>query len=307
MNKIKLHIFGDSFSQTFTEHLRGGSQWVGRYIDFIKETPKTYSEIVSEYFDYDLKNYSIPGCSNYTIFETFLDRRNLISPNDVVIINWTAINRFRIANHQNNFIDILPNTPHPKQNDDVSLITTQEIAINRNTYSVYWTEILRFVKLINELSTSKKIYHWSWEKPSVEISSNIWSEENIKYNTVMVANYWKNVDNDVKNAIGRSCDVMIDVTKPYDLEEIKKQVKEKKKIFVINIEMVEPNILNPIYSNFNCVQYNTINHRKECHSYFIPYYPYQTISDETYGEIKDVHYGKNGHIELANTFIDLIK
>lgn len=306
-NKIKLFTFGDSFTVTFKEHLRGGSLWAGRYVDYIKETPEIYSEIICNHLDLELKNHAIGGSSNYTIFETILENKKYISPQDIIIINWSAINRFRIASQQNYFIDITPNTPHPKQNDDVELITTQEISINRDTYSVFWKEVDLFIKILSEIIPKNEIYHWTWEKPSVDISSNIWSEEDVKHKTVMVAFEWKNVDIDVKNAISRSCDLIVDVTKPFDINEVYRLNKEGKRIFVVNTQMVSPYVTKPIFDKLNCRPYNTINHRKECFKNFIPYYNYETIEQETYGDIKDVHYSRNGHRDLANTFIELLE
>ena len=97
-----------------------------------------------------------------------------------MIFGWTAINRFRIANHQNRYVDILPNTPHPKQNDDVDLITTQEIAINRDSYNIYWKELEQFVTIINEFLKNNIVFHWNWSLPSGNVVDKIWSEENLK-------------------------------------------------------------------------------------------------------------------------------
>ena len=307
LNKIKLHVFGDSFTQTFKSHQSGGSAWGKKYMDYIGEVPDSYTEIISNHFDFDLKNYAIGGCSNYTIFDTFLEKRKEISQEDIVIFGWTAINRFRIANHQNRYVDILPNTPHPKQNDDVDLITTQEIAINRDSYNVYWKEIENFIIVINELLKSNQVYHWSWVQPSTNVVDAIWSEENQKDKNVMMAKSWKNLDIDVKNAIGRSCDVLLDMSKPFDIEEIKSLVSDGKRVFGVNVELCPLSNLGPFNNTFNCVEYNTTNHKKECFKLFIPYYSYETIRQETNGNIPDIHYSRNGHKELANTFIDLIE
>jgi hypothetical protein len=307
LNKVKLHVFGDSFTQTFKSHKTGGSAWGNKYMDYIGEVPENYTELIANHFDYDLHNYAVGGCSNYTIFDKFFEHRKNISQGDIVIFGWTAINRFRIANHQNRYVDILPNTPHPKQNDDVDLRTTQEIAINRDSYNIYWKELGQFVKIINELLKNNIVYHWSWCLPSSTIVDNIWSEDNLSHKNVMMARSWKNIDIDVKNAIGRSCDLLLDLAKPFDMDEIKSLVNSGKRVFGVNIELAPLNILGPFYQTFNCSEYNTINHKKECFKLFIPYYNYETISEETNGNIPDIHYSRNGHKDLANTFIELIE
>jgi hypothetical protein len=307
LNKVKLHVFGDSFTQTFKSHRSGGSAWGNKYMDYIGEVPENYTELIANHFDYDLHNHAVGGCSNYTIFDKFFENRKNISQGDIVIFGWTAINRFRIANHQNRYVDILPNTPHPKQNDDVDLRTTQEIAINRHSYSIYWKELEQFVKIINELLKNNIVYHWSWCLPSSTIVDNIWSEDNLSHKNVMMARSWKNIDIDVKNAIGRSCDLLLDLAKPFDMDEIKSLVNSGKRVFGVNIELAPLNILGPFYQTFNCSEYNTINHKKECFKLFIPYYNYETINEETNGNIPDIHYSRNGHKELANTFIELLE
>jgi len=96
----------------------------------------------------DLENHGIGGCSNQTIFDNFLRCVPQIKPNDYVIFQWTDPGRFRIATEANFFRDITGSITHPPQNDDVSNQSTSEIAINRSTYSVYWTEIENYIKTI---------------------------------------------------------------------------------------------------------------------------------------------------------------
>ena len=104
-------------------------------------TPRNYSEIIADSLNIDLENHGIGGCSNQTIFDNFLRCVPQIKPNDYVIFQWTDPGRFRIATEANFFRDITGSITHPPQNDDVSNQSTSEIAINRQTYSVYWTEI----------------------------------------------------------------------------------------------------------------------------------------------------------------------
>jgi hypothetical protein len=168
-------------------------------------------------------------------------------------------------------------------------------------------QLKQFVKIINELLKNNIVYHWSWSLPSSTIVDNIWSEDNLSHKNVMMARSWKNIDIDVKNAIGRSCDLLLDLAKPFDMDEIKSLVNSGKRVFGVNIELAPLNILGPFYQTFNCSEYNTINHKKECFKLFIPYYNYETISEETNGNIPDIHYSRNGHKELASTFIELIE
>lgn len=304
--KPKLHLFGDSFSVTFKQHKESNSSWFSEYYKVINEIPQNYGEILSNYYGHELVNYSIGGCSNYTIFETFLDNYERINKNDLVIFGWTSINRFRIASQNNKFVDILPFTSVPKQNDDVNLQTTHEIAINRDSYNIWWKEVENNIKIINRLLEGFEVYHWTWSEPQTYIGDNIWSFEDIEMKKIMIADTWKNVDIDVKNAVSRSCDYLFDLINPIDINNIKSLVNQNKKVFLVNREICPLSIYGEINKNFNTIIYNTKNHKKECFKLMIPYFKYETIKDETNGIVNDIHYSRNGHIQLSKTFIEVI-
>ena len=304
--KPKIHVFGDSFSVTFKQHKESNSSWFLDYYKVINEIPESYCELIANHYDYQLCNYSMGGCSNYTIFDTFLENYENISKNDLVIFGWTSINRFRIASQNNTFVDILPFTSVPKQNDDVNLQSTHEIAVNRDSYNIWWKEISNNIKVINKLLNGINTYHWTWSEPQTHIGDNIWSSEDIEMKRIMIADTWKNIDIDVKNAITRSCDYLFDLINPIDLNEIKSLVNQNKKIFLVNREICPLSIYGEINRNFNPKIYNTTNHKKECFKLMIPYFKYETIKDETKGNVKDIHYSRNGHKELSKTLIEII-
>ena len=304
--KPKLHLFGDSFSVTFKQHKESNSSWFSEYYKVINEIPQNYGEILSNHYDYDLMNYSIGGCSNYTIFETFLENYERINKNDLVIFGWTSINRFRIASQNNRFVDILPFTSVPKQNDDVNLQTTHEIAINRDSYNIWWKEIENNIKIINKFLDGIQAYHWTWSEPQTYIGDNIWSFEDVEMRKIMIADTWKNIDIDVKNAVARSCDYLFDLINPINIDEIKSLVNQNKKVFLVNREICPLSTYGEINKHFNTVIYNTKNHKKECFKLMIPYLKYETINEETNGIVNDIHYSRNGHVELSKTFIEII-
>lgn len=305
-SKKRLFIFGDSFSQTFKSHNDVNSSWFSKYYNYINEIPLNFSEIISNSLDLELINFAMGGSSNYTIFDTFLKNYETINENDIVIIGWTAINRFRIATQTNEFVDILSFTSNAQQHDDVGLVTTHEIAINRDNHSIWWSEVSNFVKIVNKLSKTKNIYHWTWESPKTEVSYNIWSDHDIKNKIIMITKNWKNIDFDVKTAVTNSCDKLYDLTKEISIEEVVDLLKNNKKLFFVNREIAPLSTLGKICSEFNYRIYDTTNYKKDCYRYFIPWFDYETIKQETNGVVDDIHYGRKGHQDFANTLIDII-
>ncbi|MFM7018631.1 hypothetical protein [Flavobacterium sp.] len=305
--KPRLFAFGDSHTKTFKSHQQAGTVWAKTYFDYIGEVPKTYSEIISRTYDIELFNYGIGGCSNYTIFEQFMNNYKSIKPNDIVVFGWTAINRFKLANNVNSFVDILPNTPHPKQNDDVDLSSTQQIAINRDTHSVWWSEINQFMDVIKSLLPKNKVYHWTWVSPEVVVSNNIWSQESIEAKHTLFLPNWRDTDENTKNLIRSNCDYLVDLKNDVDLNEMKNLAEQGKKLIVVNIEYTTSERQEFVHKNFNIKHYGSFNYKKQCFDRMIPRQEYSLIVDETNGAVPDRHTGKIGHIQLAQQLMDLIE
>lgn len=307
-NRIKprLFAFGDSHTKTFKSHFEAGTVWAKEYFNYIGEIPKTYTEIIANNYNMELFNFGVGGCSNYTVFQEFMDNYKKIKPNDIIVFGWTAVNRFRLANNVNCFVDILPNTPHPKQNDDVDLSSTQQLSVNRDTHSVWWTEVTQFIDIIKTLLPNNEIYHWTWVDPEIVVSNNIWSQESIDLKHTLLIPNWRDTDVKMKEVITNNCDYIVDLKTEVDLVEIKKLADNGKKIAVINIEYGTPENIRFVHNDLNIHHYGSFNHKKECYSRMIPYKKYSLIKDETNGMVMDGHTGKIGHQELAQQLIDLI-
>jgi len=158
-----LWIYGDSFSLTFKQHFETTNDWPQKYKNFKNGIiPKHFSEIIAEKLGMNINTYAQGGISNINIFDRFVGTFPLIQEDDIVIINWTALNRFPIATNENNFTDIIPFVGHPKQNDNVSLNTTNEIAVNRDSYSIYYCEVINYCRIINHILKNNKVIHWTW-------------------------------------------------------------------------------------------------------------------------------------------------
>ena len=305
--KPRLFAFGDSHTKTFKAHFDAGTVWAKEYFDFLGEVPETYSEIMSKSYGIELFNYGIGGCSNYTIFDQFMNNYKSIKPNDIVVFGWTAINRFKLANNVNMFVDILPNTPHPKQNDDVDLSSTQQLSINRDTHSVWWTEITQFMDVIKSLLPKNKIYHWTWVNPEVVVSNNIWSQESIDLKHSLLIPNWRDADENLKEVIKNNCDYVVDLKTDVNLVEMKRLADNGKKIAIINIEYGTSEQQRFAHNEFNIKHFGSINYKKKCFDNMIPYKKYSLIKDETNGGVMDGHTGRVGHMELAEHLMSIIE
>lgn len=157
-----LWVFGDSFSVPFYKIEKECP-----YVHYKGYCPKIYSELLSEKLNFNLKDMSMGGCSNYSMFHTFIKCLDEIQPNDVLIFGWTQLMRFRIATKNNNFYDtIIAVVQHMTDMFDLNVDTLHDITINRNENSIYYTELSDYIKLINFYFKNNKIIHWTWVEPS---------------------------------------------------------------------------------------------------------------------------------------------
>jgi hypothetical protein len=306
--KPKLYVFGDSHTQTFRSFMESGwAGWVKPYVERIGEIPDNFSEIISKEYEIELVNLGRGGMSNYSIFDKFYQTYKSIKPNDIVVFGWTSINRFRLATNVNDFADILPFTPHPKQNDDVELTSTNEIAVNRETHSIWWSEVTQFIKIIKDLLPKNKILHWTWVDPELILPTRIWSQESIDLKHALYTHNWRYANQKIKDLVYKNCDYVVDLSVETKVEQYLELNKKGKKIFFCNNELSSPEIQDYINRNFSLKYFCSGNYKKECFDLFIPYRKYELIVDETNGEIQDKHLSRNGHKVLAKDLMDIIE
>jgi hypothetical protein len=147
--------------------------------------PKSWPTLLSEKIGMNIKNYGIGGTGNQSIFEQFCIHCDDINENDVVIIEWSFIHRYRLAD------DII------WRNFSLGSLTNfnefhNMIFVNR-TNELYIDEIFNFIKLINEFSKSKKfkIFYWLADeemkkrlsKDTINIENFIYWKKSIKGET----------------------------------------------------------------------------------------------------------------------------
>jgi len=311
VEKLKpvLFMFGDSHTQTFKSHYECGQSWSVEYVKHLGFVPEHYAELIPKYFDIDVVNRGMGGASNYTIFDSFLKTMSQIKPKDILIFNWTSEGRFRIADDVNQFVDIIPFNPHPKQNENVKKSTTEEIALNRVTYSIWYKEISNFIEIIKNLFPNNQIYHWSWVSPECDYPENLWSTEMIedKQLCIHVGGYHY-MEEKLKSIVNKNADVLYDLQTNIDLEKMLSEINEGKKIIIHGMFQSKPEVLKFIKdNNIRLKFFDTTNHKEKCYELMIPFRKYSSIEDETKGAVKDLHIGEEGHRELTKTFISLIE
>jgi hypothetical protein len=306
--KPRLFVFGDSHTQSFKRHIIAGSEWAVKYCDYINEVPDNFPDIISKEMDIELFNFGRGGCSNYFIFDAFLNNLKHIRENDIVIFGWTTESRFRIANNVNEFIDIIPFNAHPKQNDDVDKKTTEQIGYNKIMYNIWWKEIINFIDVISRLLIKNKyVRHWTWVDNKETYPEKIWSEEMIKMTHFIDFTNWESASEELKNIVKSNSDVIYDFMLDVDYDQFRQNLNLGKKIVVINVEHCKGENLDFISNKeFKRKYMHSINYKKECFKLFIPYKNYNRISEETKGAVDDPHISKEGHKVLAKDLMNSI-
>lgn len=307
--KPKLFVFGDSHTQSFKSHIESNMSWAVEYHNHLNKIPKNFDEIVGEYFDIEVVNNGKGGCSNQTIFETFLQSRYLIQPKDMLVFGWTSEGRFRVANEVNEFSDTIPFNNHPPQNDDVPKNVTDIISLNKVTYNVWWREISNYIDIIRDIQPKNKhIYHWSWVDNSTVYPDKIWSKEMLEDNKLCIYFIgWDLAEKELKDIIIKNNDVIYDFNKKIDFEELKDSIKSGKKVTMINCDSYSEKIREYFTTNgLRTKLFRHNNYKKECFSKFFTQKKYTTIFQETNGVVDDLHTSEIGHQELAEDVIKKI-
>jgi len=158
-----IYIFGDSFSVKFSD--RRFVTNIQNYIKWKGYEPKLYYELLSEEYSDNFVCYVKPGVSNHYIFHQFVKNFHEIKPDDIVIFNWTEINRF--VYYENNDVKSSLSKEH---NNVFSEQTFNEIIVNRKNVN-YIIEQYDFINFINKILKNNKVIHWTWSS-NTEIPQN---------------------------------------------------------------------------------------------------------------------------------------
>jgi hypothetical protein len=158
-----LWTFGDSFTADYDINSPEGSN-VKQYLKFKNvETLSAWPNLLGELLDMNVKNLAKGGDSNYQIFQDFCDNSDNFNENDIVIVCWGLLTKFRTVS-SNQFINEFPSKG--KKWDNV--IEDRE--------SIIWSEeVYSWEKLMINYSKSKKfkLYFWCGEEKNLTKNKQI--------------------------------------------------------------------------------------------------------------------------------------
>jgi hypothetical protein len=132
-----------------------------RYHKWKGYSPLSYGEVISKELGCDIEILSSAGASNTEIFHTFISKMDEITEGDLVIVNWTYLNRFRIANDNNEFDKVMIQAGCKSPNSLINIKSLEEIGVNRNSHTIYYKEVSDYSKVIKKICNNK-IYTFIW-------------------------------------------------------------------------------------------------------------------------------------------------
>lgn len=150
--------------------------------------PDTYPKVLADMIGYDVKNLGVGASSNYHIFRNFCNAVSDIKKGDIVIIGWTSLLRFVLANHGDETIqNILPSQDYPEYEREV----LDYIVVNRSD-KVWNTEIISFMNIINEICKLKESHVFYWTSDAHML--DYWKENNIYTRSSIIKNSETDMD-----------------------------------------------------------------------------------------------------------------
>lgn len=161
---MKVWIFGDSFGEKFSDfdtEKYHNSDYRVRYHKWKGYSPLSYGEVIAKELNCDFETLASAGSSNTEIFHTFISKMNEFVDGDIVILNWTYLNRFRIASENNTFEKVMVQAGCESPNKYVSVKSLEEIGVNRDSYSIYYKEVSDYTKVIKKICDNN-VYTFIW-------------------------------------------------------------------------------------------------------------------------------------------------
>lgn len=170
MSSSKMYCFGDSYTEGYKNDM---SFWpYDAYRHYLKTSaqnmPKIWSEILGDLLDIETYNFAKGGASNQEIFFKICEYANQLKSGDIVIINWTYIQRCLWViddvsddDFSNHLFSISPQQGEYFDKNGLYKNSWNTIAVNRMEFS-YTYEIKRYIEIINTLSKSIgfTVYYW---------------------------------------------------------------------------------------------------------------------------------------------------
>jgi hypothetical protein len=181
----KLYTFGCSFTEDFEPFYSkivysSRSQYIHEVLG--GRIPKSWTEVLAEKMNIDFQVFGAVNCdlmfpiklgnTNASTFYNFTRLCKEIKKNDIVIIQWTFLERFLWYNkHIESIINVLPNQ-YPYE-DDIPKEVFEEIIYNKSNL-IWYQEIYNYEQIIKELAIAKgfDVYFWSIDNRYYEYFEN---------------------------------------------------------------------------------------------------------------------------------------
>jgi hypothetical protein len=156
--KQKIWTFGDSYTSAFKD-----MEWADQYTKWKGYVPKVYGELISDWLNIELSNKGTGGFDNYSILQMVCNHVDKINSEDIIIIGWSNVIRFRLVNDLGSWCRVLSNYSRNYPAfvaNDISDNTINEILVNRE-HPLHLTEIRSWIKLLDFTFHKNTIIHWS--------------------------------------------------------------------------------------------------------------------------------------------------
>lgn len=155
---MKIYAFGDSFTEMYDDQY---AEWIRNYIEWKGYKPKSFIDIISGLFDAEVLSFAKGGNDNYTIIESFIKVFPNIDKDDLILINWASVERFRVVDKNNKWRPLIPNFgKFTFDTFDLSKESIEQIFVNRTSIK-YVEEISNYIDFLNFICKDYKIIQWS--------------------------------------------------------------------------------------------------------------------------------------------------
>jgi hypothetical protein len=158
---MKLFAFGCSYTEDCSIYYKmGGMSPEHHYVRYMRykgdpllgsRLPGAWTGFLGEKIGCEVINRGSGAASNGEIFSKICRECKSFEKNDIVIIEWTYLERFRWVNEKTNQWAKLGVYKDSETHDIINKSTHQDISINRS-YERYTEEIYDYEKIIDQLA-----------------------------------------------------------------------------------------------------------------------------------------------------------
>lgn len=171
-----LFTFGCSFTDDFylDHYTNGDMNLASPFLDFHGGVlPDIWAVTLSKKLGYELKNYGKAGFSNNGIFDSFCDNCNQFKKSDIVIIEWTRMQRFRLLGDDGILYATLP-IQNENQRNGTIIDSDAMIDMQINRLEKPWREeIYSYQNFISEICDviGCELYIWAADNDLINSES----------------------------------------------------------------------------------------------------------------------------------------